>query len=39
MAIGGYFINCRNPTLAKCEGETQHLEKLKIWNPPGLPNV
>jgi len=31
--------NCRNPTLAKCGGEVQHLEKLGIWSPPGLPNV
>jgi hypothetical protein len=30
---------CRNPTLAKCEGEAQHLEKLEVWSPPGLPNV
>jgi hypothetical protein len=30
---------CRNPTLAKCGGEAQHLEKLEVWNPPGLPNV
>jgi len=30
---------CRNPTLAKCGGEAQHLEKVKIWSPPGLPNV
>jgi hypothetical protein len=30
---------CRNPNLVKCEGEAQHLEKLKIWSPPGLPNV
>jgi hypothetical protein len=30
---------CRNPTLAKCGGEAQHLEKLGIWSPPGLPNV
>jgi hypothetical protein len=30
---------CRNPTLAKCGGEAQHLEKVRIWNPPGLPNV
>jgi len=30
---------CRNPTLAKCGGEAQHLEKLKVWSPPGLPNV
>ncbi len=30
---------CRNPTLAKCGGEAQHLEKLEIWSPPGLPSV
>jgi len=30
---------CRNPNLAKCGGEAQHLEKLGIWSPPGLPNV
>jgi hypothetical protein len=30
---------CRNLTLAKCGGEAQHLEKLGIWSPPGLPNV
>ncbi len=30
---------CRNSTLAKCEGEAQHLEKVRIWSPPGLPNV
>ncbi len=30
---------CRNPNLAKCGGEAQHLEKLGIWNPPGLSNV
>jgi len=30
---------CRNPTLAKCGGEAQHLEKLEIWSPPQLPNV
>jgi hypothetical protein len=30
---------CRNPNLAKCGGEAQHLEKLGIWGPPGLPNV
>jgi len=34
----GHLV-CRNPTLAKCGGEAQHLEKLEIWNPPGLPNV
>ncbi len=31
--------NCRNPTLAKCGGEAQHLEKVRSWSPPGLPNV
>jgi hypothetical protein len=30
---------CRNPTLVKCGGEAQHLEKVKSWSPPGLPNV
>ncbi len=25
--------------MAKCGGEAQHLEKLGIWSPPGLPNV
>jgi hypothetical protein len=30
---------CRNPNLAKCGGEAQHLEKFRIWSPPGLPNV
>jgi hypothetical protein len=30
---------CRNPTLAKCGGEAQHLEKVRIWSPPKLPNV
>ncbi len=30
---------CRNPNLTKCGGEAQHLEKLGIWSPPGLPNV
>jgi hypothetical protein len=24
---------------AKCGGEAQHLEKVKSWSPPGLPNV
>ncbi len=33
------FAGCRNPTLAKCGGEAQHLEKVRIWSPPGLPNV
>jgi len=30
---------CRNPTLAKCGGEAQHLEKVRIWSPSGLLNV
>jgi hypothetical protein len=33
------YLACRNPTLAKCGGEAQHLEKLEVWSPPGLPNV
>jgi hypothetical protein len=33
------FQCCRNPNLAKCGGEAQHLEELGIWSPPGLPNV
>jgi hypothetical protein len=32
-------ICCRNPTLAKCGGEAQHLEKLEVESLPGLPNV
>jgi len=31
--------DCRNPTLAKCGGEAQHLEKLEVGSLPGLPNV
>jgi len=31
--------DCRNPTLAKCGGEAQHLEKVRSWSPPGLSNV
>ncbi len=31
--------SCRNPTLAKCGGEAQHLEKVRSWSPTGLPNV
>jgi len=34
-----FHIWCRTPTLAKCGGEAQHLEKLGIWSPLGLPNV
>ncbi len=37
FAIGRIY--CRNPTLAKCGGEAQHLERLRIWSPLGLPNV
>jgi hypothetical protein len=33
-----YNTKCCNPTLAKCGGEAQHLEKLEVWSPPGLPN-
>jgi hypothetical protein len=33
------MTKCHNPTLAKCGGEAQHLEKLEMWSPPGLPNV
>ncbi len=32
-------LDCRNPTLAKCGGEAQHLEKLEVGSLPGLPNV
>jgi hypothetical protein len=31
--------SCRNPTLAKCGGEAQHLEKLEVGSLPELPNV
>jgi len=34
-----WYCICRNPTLAKCGGEAQHLEKLGIWSPSGLPNI
>jgi hypothetical protein len=30
---------CCNPTLAKCGGEAQHLEKLEVGSLLGLPNV
>ncbi len=32
-------VACRNPNLAKCWGEAQHLERVGIGSPPGLPNV
>jgi len=34
-----FYAQCRNPTLAKCGGEAQHLEKLEVGSLPGLPNV
>jgi len=40
LTLNWHFVqNCRNPTLAKCGGEAQHLETVRIWSPPGLPNV
>jgi len=30
---------CHNPTLAKCGGEAQHLEKLEVGSLPGLLKV
>jgi hypothetical protein len=27
------------PYFGQVWGEAQHLEKVRIWNPPGLPNV
>ncbi len=40
VVFGLFFDNdCRNPTLAKCGGEARHLEKVRIWSPPRLPNV
>jgi len=38
-AIDDVKVCCRNPTLAKCGGEAQHLEKLEVWSLSGLPNV
>ncbi len=32
-------LQCRNPSLAKCGGEAQHWEKVRIWSPLGLLNV
>ncbi len=37
--INNHYLECRNPTLAKCGGEAQHLEKLEVGSLPGLPNV
>jgi hypothetical protein len=37
LLLGGR--TCRNPTLAKCGGEAQHLERLEVGSLPGLPNV
>jgi hypothetical protein len=39
FGISAFGIFCRNPTLAKCGGEAQHLEKLEVRSLPGLPNV
>jgi hypothetical protein len=39
LTLKPYTLPCRNPTLAKCGGEAQHLEKARIWSPLGLPNV
>jgi hypothetical protein len=39
VAIIPEVWQCRNPTLAKCGGEAQHLEKLEVGSLPGLPNV
>jgi hypothetical protein len=39
MIVFKFYVSCRNPTLAKCGGEAQHLEKMRIWSPPGLPKV
>ncbi len=43
---GPYYVweedlepSCRNPTLAKCGGKAQHLEKLEVGSLPGLSNV
>jgi hypothetical protein len=39
LVVGSQNWQCRNPTLAKCGGEAQHLEKLEVGSLPGLPNV
>ncbi len=39
LLISKSHLQCRNPTLAKCGGEAQHLEKVRSWSPLGLPNV
>jgi hypothetical protein len=39
ITFGEQSLSCRNPTLAKCGGEAQHLEKLEVGSLPGLPNV
>jgi hypothetical protein len=33
------LVLCHNPTLAKCGGEAQHLEKLEVKSLPRLLNV
>jgi hypothetical protein len=39
MLLKEHVTKCRNPTLAKCGGEAQHLQSWEIWNPPGLLNI
>jgi len=39
LIISANQCTCRKPTLAKCGGEAQHLEKLEVRSLPGLPNV
>jgi hypothetical protein len=39
LSLVSLQTHCRNPTLAKCGGEAQHLEKLEVGSLPGLPNV
>jgi len=34
--VSCFGFPCRNPTLAKCGGEAQHLEKLGVWSPECL---
>ncbi len=37
LGYGLEGANCRNPTLAKCGGEAQHLEKLGDLESSGTP--
>jgi hypothetical protein len=38
LGVQADWALCRNPTLAKCEGEAPTLGKVGICSPPGLPN-